>query len=135
MNPLRRYSALKRWTAGAALVAVLLHALLLSLHVTAGFERALSALSGDGLTGSVHAFCGPGDPAAAITGGDGGGQSGLPNCPICTGAVAAAAFLPPAIDVASVEFAVDVVSYSSIVHVVPPLRAHRHAPIRAPPFA
>lgn len=97
MRLLRHPKALKYMCGWSAIFATILHVALLSLHLTAAFERGIGVEASRANLG-VHAFCGVVDPAAMPAGGTGQpaepGKS-VPACPICVGAAPAACVEAP----------------------------------------
>jgi len=126
---------LKRSGSWSALVATLLHAALLSLHVTANFERAIAA-PGDLASLSIHALCGPGQSAPLSQDGSappaGPGQSAA-SCPLCTGAAPAVCLTAPQIALAPVVFSLESASLPQAVNPPPARRQHFAGTIRGPP--
>ncbi|KUO53873.1 MAG: hypothetical protein APF80_16915 [Alphaproteobacteria bacterium BRH_c36] len=106
MKVLRQSAIVKRTAVWSALVATLLHVALLSLHVTANFERAIAA-PGDLAKLSVHALCGTGVSAPLSEDGSSlpaGSGTSAGNCPICTGAAPVACLSAPDAVLAPVTF-------------------------------
>ncbi|MCH9806106.1 MAG: UPF0193 protein EVG1 [Alphaproteobacteria bacterium] len=100
-------------------MATILHVALLSLHLTAAFERGIQAPGADGATLDIHAFCSPTSPGSAppqstfpVSSADGetapgpNGEKSSPGCPICTGAAPASCSPAPSTVFAPVAFSV-----------------------------
>lgn len=135
MRVLRQSGIVKRAGVWSALVATLLHVALLSLHVTANFERAIAA-PGDLASLSVHALCGPGLSGQLPDDGSGlPGQTGksASSCPICTGAAPATCLSPPDALLAPVIFNTAAAPPPPAVLVPAVRRQHFAGSIRGPP--
>ncbi len=83
MKVLRKARRFRALALAAAALAVVLHAALFSLHLTAAFERSLSAQGESGLSAILHAMCGPGAAASNDSAGTPGEDRDGPVCPAC----------------------------------------------------
>ena len=135
MRVLRQSGIIGRSAVWSALVATLVHVAMLSLHVTASFERAMAA-PGDVANLGIHPLCGPG-LSTSLTEDDTGppaepGKS-VSSCPICTGAAPTACLSAPDSVVAAVVF--NVVAASPLPVIAGPSARLQHTAgsIRGPP--
>lgn len=118
----------------SALVATLLHVALLSLHVTASFERAIAA-PGDAVNLSVHALCGPGalgpltDYGSKLPSG-----KAAASCPLCTGAAPLACAQAPESSVVPIVFTAFAAPQTVAASLPSLRRLHSAGTIRGPPI-
>ncbi|MBU1212582.1 MAG: hypothetical protein KJ587_15090 [Alphaproteobacteria bacterium] len=134
MKVLRKSAIVNRAAVWSAIVATLLHVALLSLHVTANFERAIAA-PGDLAHLSVHALCGNGVSAPLSEDGPGlpAGSGISASCPVCTGAAPAACLGAPDAVFAPLSFSVAAAPPPAAITVPAARRQNFAGSIRGPP--
>lgn len=103
---MRQSRVLRRIGVWSAILATVLHVALLSLHVTASFERAIAA-PGDVAALSASVLCGPGLSTQLAEDGsslpDWSGKSAT-RCPFCTSAAPVACLTAPQLEAELIVF-------------------------------
>ena len=109
MQGLRIISLLRGTVGWTAIMATILHVVLLSLHVTAAFERGINAGREQTAALGIHAFCGVDFPQSeAAVSPDGGKDPGSgksnASCPLCNNVSPVACIAAPVADISFVVF-------------------------------